>query len=339
MAKPNFKVIGIPWHIGHQYELTKLPFIGQYDILLNPYRSWNTTSRPVPENIRMVTHYEPGKYDFAILHIDQQSIWKPELNEKWARIGKGRLYYEANQAIQDIPKIVINHMTPFHDHMTSEETVNVIKELVGENHMIVNSYEAAKQWGWGHTIIHGLEVDEWLDLPKEPRCITVISDAGMERAYRRIFIKAVARILKEMGVPFYWVGASISFDDFDAYREFVGRSLVFFYGAWNSPRPRARTEAMLSGCCVVTTPYQDADTFIKDGENGFLTSKFRITDPRVMDNPQATAELIRDLVLEHPEKAIAVGKKGKETARKLFNRESFTRQWEDLLKEVGIWET
>lgn len=335
----KFKVFTYPWHTTHQYNLAKLPFIEEYHFLVNPYRRWSDDARPFPEKAKKVLHYTPGYYDFAILHIDQQAIYEPELASKhrWARLAKGRLYHETDKLIQDIPKIVINHMTPFHDHLETDRVIEIMKDLIGDNLMIVNSYEAAKQWGWGRTVLHGLEADEWWDLPKEPRCITVLSRAGMEKAYRRIFLEATARILKQMKVPFYWVGYDFTCTSFEKYREFLGGSLVFFMPTWNSPRPRARTEAMLSGCCIVTTPYQDADTFIKDGVNGFLTSRFKITDPRVMDNPQRTAELIQRLVFEEPDLAIKVGQKGKKTARKLFNLKNFGKQWKEVLKEIGVW--
>ena len=80
----KYNVIGVPWHVGHQYELANMPFIGQYDLLINPYRVWGDKSRPMPDNMKYVTHYEKGKYDFAILHVDQQCISNS--------IGKGLLY-------------------------------------------------------------------------------------------------------------------------------------------------------------------------------------------------------------------------------------------------------
>lgn len=333
----KFKVIGFPWHVSHQYELAHLPFIEQYDLLINPYRYWSDEARPMPKNVKYVPYYEEGKYDFAILHIDQQAIYLPELNKRWARLGKGRLYEEVNETIKDIPKIVINHMTPFHDHLDSNETVEIIKEMVGDNHMIVNSYEAKKQWGWGHTIVHGMNSDDWWDLPKEPRVCIVLSKEGMEKAYRRLFLETVLRHLNEMNVPYIWIGKDKFCSSWDEYRTELGSSLVFFFPAWQSPRPRARTEAMLSGCCVLTTPYQDADTFIEDGVNGFLTSRYKITDPRIIDNPQRNAELLRDLVFNRPDEAIRIGQEGKKTAQKLFNQNTFAKQWEDYLKEIEIW--
>jgi len=330
----KLRVFGLPWHVAHQWELAKLPWFGRYDLLINPYRTWGTSHRPFPKNMRWVTHYKKGEYDLAILHVDQQSIYDPEHGD---RITKGKLYMEVREAIgDDVPIITINHMTPFHDKYESPYVVKFIKDMTKGTFMITNSKEAAKQWGWGKPVIHGMDVDEWLDLPKEPRAVTVLSPEGMEKAYRRIFLRTVERRLKEMGVPFFWVGVSPKFGSFLDYREYLGRSLVFFMPTWQSPMPRARTEAMLSGCCIVSTPYHDASTFIEDGVNGFLTSRAELKDPRVMDNPEYTANLIKRLVMDEPQKAIEIGQKGKETARKLFNMKNFQNQWEEVLKEVGV---
>ena len=303
--------------------------------MVNPYRNWGEKSRPFPKKCNWVTHYEKGKYDLAILHVDQQSIYNPEQGD---RISKGKLYLEMRDVIGDeIPIITINHMTPFHDKYESPFVVDFIKKMTEGTTMVVNSHEARKQWGWGTTIIHGMEVDEWYDLPKEPRAITVLSPAGMEKAYRRIFLTTVKRMLDERGVPFQWVGVDIAkggFGSFEEYRNYIGRSLVFFMPTWQSPRPRARTEAMLSGCCVVSTPYQDASTYIEHGVNGFLTSKTEIKDPRVMDNPEKTADLIQRLVMKDPQEALRIGQAGKATARKLFSYDKFSKQWEKLVEEV-----
>lgn len=330
----KLKVYGVPWHTAHQYELSKLPFMGEYHLQLNPYRYWGEVQRPMPENMKYVTHYQKGYYDLAILHLDQQSIYDPEIGE---RLTKGLIYNELNSCIKDIPKIVINHMTPFHDRLETADVIKKIKAMVGNNFMIVNSREAARQWGWGNPIIHGIDAGEWKSLPKEPRCVVSLSPAGMEKAYRRIFLETVARILKQKRVPFYWVNVDINFNNFADYSEFIGRSLVYFNPTWNSPMPRARTEAMLAGCCIVTTPYHDANTFIKDGVNGFLTSRAPIVDPRIMDNPQFTADLIEKLVMLEPEKARAVGAEGRKTAMEIFSVERFHQQWVNFItKIVGI---
>lgn len=333
--KKKLKVIGYPWHTTHQYELAKLPFVERYDLLLEPWRrGMSEKQRPTSEKFKFVQEYKRGYYDFAIMHIDQQCVYEPTLGY---RVSKGRVFQEANEVIDDVPKIVINHMTPFDDAYESEFVVEWVKKQLDGHTMVCNSRAAVKQWGFGRAIIHGLEVDEWWDLPKEPRCVVVLSPQGMEKAYRREFAVAVQRRLKNMGVPFEWIGATKkAFSSFDEYRDYIGRSLVFFMPTWASPMPRSRTEAMLSGCCVVTTPYQDADTFIEDGVNGYLTSKRPSEDPRMLDNPDYTAELIRKLVLSEPDVAFKVGQDGRKTARDLFNEKRFEEQWRELLEDLGV---
>lgn len=84
----------------------------EWGLLNNNVRHWNTDARPLPKNVEWVPYYEPGKYDLAILHVDQQCV-DP-------LIGKGILYRNLNKVIQDIPKIVINHGTPWWPERWSE---------------------------------------------------------------------------------------------------------------------------------------------------------------------------------------------------------------------------
>jgi hypothetical protein len=313
-----------------------------------------------------VTTIEKGKYDFALLHVDQQSIYNPVEHQ---RISKGRLFMELKEQIQevdpDLPIVVINHMTPFHDTYETTEVVQRIKKMTEGCIMICNSYMARQQWGWGEVITHGLNPDDWgYDVPhflqtgerivpsKEPRCVIVLSPKGMENAYRRTFLTETLRYLEEMKVPYTWVGITKKFNTWDDYRDFMARSLVHFFPAWQSPRPRSRTEGMLSSQCIVTTPYQDASTFIKTGRmkiengvtrleydadsNGFLTSFEPYPDPSILDNPEYAANLIRHLVLERPDIALDFGKRARKFAEKEFNHHVYEKQWEDFLKRHNL---
>jgi spore maturation protein CgeB len=87
--------------------------------------------------------------------------------------------------------------------------------------------------------------------------------------------------------------------------------------------PRSRTEAMLSGACVVSTYNQDAEMFLKDGENSF----------KALRNPKYVCDLIEGLISNYS-KAVEIGQAGKKTAIELFSKERYEQEWVEVLQEV-----
>lgn len=328
-----------PWHTAHDHDLIEaLKPIADFDLLINYTRRWDDKNRPVPENVNWVTHFEKGKYDFAILNIDQQCS-NPNLN-------KTALTMQMKQTIMELeptlPLVFINHGTPVYPEMfpdgtkatdfVSEQLKKEILEIVGESLMIVNSHQAVNDWGKGHAIIHGLEASEWIDNPdKEPRSVTFVSQAGIgDKYYNRSGLLAVMDYLKEKhGIHHQWINTPNCFNakGIKDYKEFIGKALVYLNVTYASPMPRSRTEAMLSGACVVTTPSHDADKFIVDGVNGFLVPP---------DNVEYTGELVARLVNNY-EIAKEIGQNGKKTAIELFNRERYQKDWLDFIsKELKV---
>jgi len=338
----KIRVFGHVQHIGHNYDLIQATkgfadwfWIKQY------IRPFNEKPRgSFKDLVTEVTEYEVGKYDVAVLHLDNQCV-DPEI---WLR-GKGRIYRELNEVIKDIPKIVINHGTPYFPekytldtdekgnvitnpnyapHGLSSKLVEDIKKVIGDNFMVVNSNTAQRQWGGGTAIIHGMGLDEWYDLPKESRVVTMISPAGLDDYYDRSFLSAVKELLQEKyDIELCHITVDWSADSWDEYRTFLGKSLVYFNPTKESPMPRARTEAMLSGCCVITTPFQDADQFIVDGVNGFIVRR----------DPEQVVDRIK-WCMDNQEKAIAIGQNGKKTAQALFNRTRYGEDWRRLFSKV-----
>ena len=91
----KLRIFGLPWHIGHQAELFKIDehYPVEFHILENNVRRWKDTQhRKLPDHVKWVQYYEPGKYDLALLHLDQQCV-NPD-------IGKGKLYRQLNEVIQ-----------------------------------------------------------------------------------------------------------------------------------------------------------------------------------------------------------------------------------------------
>ena len=129
----KIRIFDVPWHIGHQYEQLKFPW-ADWSWLINYKRNYSESPRGdlikrvdgiVPTNspdsvpvwqsdilnrtrkirpdrgFNWVVDYEPGKYDLAILHLDQQCV-----EDGILEYGKGSVYRHLNSVIKDIPKIV-----------------------------------------------------------------------------------------------------------------------------------------------------------------------------------------------------------------------------------------
>jgi intein/homing endonuclease len=217
----------------------------------NTNKIWYLNTRPLPKNAHFVAYYEPGKYDFAILDVDQQLVNND--------IGKRKIYIDLNNLIQDIPKVVINHGTPVYPEyckmgdMTYKDSENIvikeIKNLVGDNPMVVNSYESAseREWGWGTPIWHGMNPKDWVDLPKEPRIFTALSPGGCDNYYNREAMNEVSYILNDKyGYNLWWAKVNVDTGHrFEDYKNFLGASLIYLDTSFRTPMNRARTEAMM----------------------------------------------------------------------------------------------
>lgn len=340
----RLNIFGVVNHVGNQYEMLKLAkkYPVKFHYLENNVRKWTEFSaRPEPttflssDEFEWVTHYEPSKYDLAILHVDQQHT-DP-------RIGKGWLYEDLNELIQDIPKMVINHGTPMWDDFYTEDLVinggevhtikglvklTGMKEKIGDNFMVVNSYEAVDRWGWGYPLIHGFDPEEWFDKPKEPRVVLSLSPGGLDKYYNRELVTAIKGAVKEKtGLDVFHVNVNVKFeqDNWTQYRNFIASSLINISPYKDSPMPRSRTEAMLSGACVLTSKYHGAGDFIEHGVDGFI----------VPDNPLSYANSIHHILNGSYRDAVAIGQRAKAKARKLFNNERYHADLYDLILKVS----
>lgn len=339
------RVFGVVNHLSNQYEMLKLAehYDVEFTYLRNNVRRWSRyhqSMRPWPDHLKWADYYQPGKYDLAILHVDQQHV-NPD-------IGKGHIYEQMNEVIQDIPKIVINHGTPMYPEMYEEDIVinggefhtpkgvkhiKGMKEKIGDNFMIVNSYDSVDRWGWGYPLIHGMEEKEWFDLPKEPRAVIQLSPGGLDRYYNRELLSHIkVQVMDKMGGmlkhvsvdPVFWGQAKAPYD-WQEYREYIGKSLLYINMTKDSPMPRSRTEAMFSGCCVLTSKYHNADEFIEHGKNGFI----------VPDNPYSYAEAIAQLINYNYKEAVEIGKAGRETAKKVFSLDAYLKELYFIVSEVA----
>lgn len=340
MKSKRLRIFKSPWHTAHDHDLIMaLSDIADFSLLINYTRRWDDKNRPLPDNTEWVTHYEKGKYDLVILNIDQQCSL-PGINKAVLT----RHMKEAIRSIDsEVPIVFINHGTPVYPeafpdgskatNFVSEELRQQILAIVGTDYMVVNSHQGKEEWNHPNSraIIHGMNPDEWMYSElREPRSCTYVSPAGIgDKYYNRSFLIQVMENLKEKhGIMHQWIGTPGCYQNkgIKDYKEFLSKSLIYFNPTFASPMPRSRTEAMLSGCCIVTTPEHDAASFIQDGVNGFIVPS---------NDPYYASEVIARLTKNY-DIAVEVGKKGRETAMKIFSRERYRQDWVNLLTDLKI---
>jgi len=334
----KLKIACTTWHVMHYWDFfNAMKDDAHFYLIDNPAKEWRReeylAARPIPDNVTFVPYYEKGKYDFAILNVDQQCI-NPKL-------GKSMVVKELNEEIQDIPKVFINHSTPVYPEFVSEPDMSKeeeeqivkdkIKEIVGDNVMVVNSYDAVKEWGWGNPIWHGINSEEWFPLPKEPRVATAVSAGGCDEYYNRMMMNRVQQELPEQnGHILWWAKKNTSklfrmgdtFTKRENYQKFLGQSLLYFDGTFRTPMNRGRTEAMLSGCCVVQVEgAHDLDRFAVHNENIIIV-------PNDLEKIIMTLNLLLETDYE---RCVQIGKNARETAIKHFNYDRYRKDWLSLI--------
>lgn len=309
------------WHQAHSYRLHALP--ARFDYFPVGTRFWDTDIRPTPPNFGgFVEDPDPAGYDVILSHLDN---W---CDRSELRGTPFRIMNLIGMQARGAERVGIMHGTP--DNDVNRDRIARMLDLSpgGPPFLVVNSHQAYEEWGLGpersRAIIHGYDVDEFSsDRTRLAMAFTVCSAGTISRSYHGVpMLKAVRRHM-----PVVWVGYRGDlpyFSSYQKYREFLASSLIYVHCGQRSPMPGARTEAMLSGCCVVTTSNHDADTFITHGETGFLCD--------------TVVEMVETLQMlrADPKKAYQVGQRGRELARSRFYKDRFVQDWLDLLVDLGV---
>lgn len=317
----TLRILDHAWHIAHAYRLHALP--AQFDYYPVGTRTWDADIRPVPANWGgFVAEPDLSSYDVLLSHMDN---WcdRAELRGTPFRL-MNLLALDAPQAA----RICIMHGAP--DDWQNRDRIRRMLDLApgGSPFLVCNSQQAYREWGLGparsRPILHGYAVDEfWSSKERKQWAATVCSAGEISRAYHGVPL--LERVRRD--VPVIWVGYEGDipyFPTYQEYRAFLAESLIYVHTGQASPMPGARTEAMLSGCCVVTTSNHDAACYITHGETGFLC-----------DTAAEMIDILR-MLLADPRRAYRVGQRGREAARAFFHQDRFVADWMKLLGDLGV---
>lgn len=303
------RIAKYPWHIGHDYELYKIP--ATFAVLADTHRTWPLSLRPIPPNVQFAPSIGAAEADVMILHVDQ---WT------WDELDKRRLFEHYRDNFRG-RIVVINHGCNIVDGCSSQ----TMQSLLGDLPMICNSPTARELWGVENStyLRHGMTPSEWPQTNYGHNNVVVTQPApGLHNECRNN--QAILDLERDRGVKVDWIGRDRKFDAFHKYRSFLASSSIYFNPSYASANPRARTEAMLCGLAVVTTKSHDEGTYIENGRNGFASND--------MDE---LYDYLEEL-LHNPRLAREIGRNGRQTAQKVFDSQLFVRRWITVLNRISV---
>ena len=317
------RILDHAWHQAHSYRLHALP--AEFWFLLVGYRTWDESQRPMPANFRGFVWPQGLLFDFDLVlsHLDNWCDVRYPLRAMPYRL----MNLLAAWHYPGVPRVAIMHGTP-DDEGNRAGVLNLLARTPGGAPFLVcNSRQACEEWGLGpersRAIVHGYDVDEfWSSNTRRRQTITVCSGGGMSREYHGIPL--LERIRRD--VPVTWIGSRGDrgfFLDYRAYREYLATALIYLHTGKRSPMPGARTEAMLSGCCIVTTGNHDVRDFVEHGYTGFIS-----------DSAEELIEILKQLLAD-PKRAYRVGRRGREVAREKFARDRYVADWLALIGDLN----
>jgi hypothetical protein len=342
------------WHAAHQYELFKLGH--NFTLVTNSGTStcdqWDYGQRPLPYNARLKPLHEIDikDYDFAILPFDE-NVLEPELCNNILGLDWGRSFLTMLAFTQSMPRAAICHGTPrrygdfLKDNMPMPENAEQIIlpkrdgfcALLKNIHVVCNSHQAKNEWQFhkSSVIWHGFSPYEFPPGTHEKACLTLPKRAFAERPlYRgKTCLNRVLELLDGVCAVEYtappaphpgympetqeWAVAK-----FQNYTRYLGEFAVYLNPTVNSPMPRSREEAMMTGVIPVSLRNHDVDMFIQNGVNGFNG-----------DSAEELAEHIAWLVKNEKQRK-EISRNARLTAMDLFNVDRYLAGWSKLIASL-----
>tara|TARA_B100002019_G_scaffold30506_1_gene24456 strand:+ start:5430 stop:6416 length:987 start_codon:yes stop_codon:yes gene_type:complete len=270
---------------------------------------WNTNFAEIPSNYHPIENlYDDIDFDFILSQ---------------SKFGQLQISKQIQQQL-GLPIIHLEHTIPTSNY--TPEQVEMFKSIWGDYNIFISEY-ARESWGFGEneTVICNSIDHEFfkpMDVESDETVFTVQNDF-INRDYclnyqgwQRIIDGFSAKVLGETE------GLSKAADSLEHLREEYNKCAVYINTTTESQMPTAILEAMACGKPVVSTATCSIPSFIKHGENGFLTNdeeEFRGYIQQLLDDKD-----LRD----------KIGQSARETVLDVFSEQKYIDSWNKVFRNV-----
>ena len=310
--KDKYNIITFDTHERFQTELAKTGH-DFYAFRYDNCKIWNETFSKIPDNYYIMPNNTiPNGIDFDFI-LSQSKFGQLQVAKQI-------------QSVFKIPIISVEHTVPTKD--LNPQQVEMMKSLRGDINVFITEY-ARSQWGYDGQIVENsidYETFKPLNLINDQKYILTVANDFVKRDYCLNY-KGWQRITE--GLPVKLVGdtpglskASESIEDL--VKEY-NSCAVYLNTSTESQLPTVLLEAMACGKPVVTTATCSIPSFVKHGENGFLS------------NDESALRKYLELLLENDELREKMGKKAREMITQRFSHERFINSWNNVFnKAYGV---
>lgn len=307
----------------YQHELFKL---GHEFLLAAEYGDWNHSLRPLPRMARMVSAEDAVRAGCcaAILPFDARAALPGSAEAK-------RLDALLRLTVP-LPRVALCHGLPPHP---ATDGLGALRERLAGVHVICDSLAAARLWAFEDCSVirpglsprdfpPGSLAGDCLTLPERAFAPGGETDEWLSRIQARLAGRcAVERFSPPPVHPGYAEGTdergAAALRNLAAY---LGGFSLFLNPCTAPPLPRMLMEAMTTGAVPVVRRTGDAESFIRDGVNGFL-----------VDSPEEMADRLL-LLKDNADRRRKMSRAARLDAMDVFNTDRFLAAWSELLHRL-----
>lgn len=307
--KKIFNIITFDTHERCQSQMAKTGH-NFYSLRYNNAKEWNTDFAPVPSNYYTATNLSNQiDYDFILSQ---------------SKFGQLQVAKQI-QAQTKLPIIHLEHTVPTSNY--TPEQIEMFRSIWGDYNVFISEY-AAGAWGFDEsnsTIISNSIDHEFfqpVEIESDETVLTVQNDF-INRDYclnyqgwKRIIDGFSSKVFGD--TP----GLSESADSLEHLRDEYNKCAVYINTTTESQMPTAILEAMACGKPVVSTATCSIPSFIKHGENGFLT------------NDEAEFRGYIQQLLDDKDLRKTVGQAARQTILDKFSQQVYVDSWNNLFTKV-----